>query len=190
LATTSGELPHSTANDLIANLFSALGLSNPPNCLRVPCANDLATDIDFFPEIIYPWDDNSYLLNSCPAAAPGYTPADCVYQIHDGDPNPNWQGAWATFRPGIWVENEDYAKARALVSDKSYFAGEALCPAWQGFQHGAWESGRHQARTIIYELYGMSNRQIKAWEKLSNNILASVGCEVSGIPQFRNSKTQ
>ena len=196
--------------------FFALGLCSSddecePGCVRAPCPNpDVhsqtcpnltdpnSTDpvcrrIDLFPsidgEIDYPpWEDSS--LVSCPLNP------QCVYEIRD-DINPRWKGSWSSFGnpsgTNVGWTHADYNKARAPINSTLYFGGEALCPVWQGFQHGAWNSGREQAREMIYDLRGLSNTSDFTkddWKKFSDGYVTASFCEYpDGTPPFRKSKT-
>ena len=78
-----------------------------------------------------------------------------------------WKGTWASsikYTPtgssnsdlqAYQDEYEYVIKAPLNYTDgKSaiHFAGEAYCARWAGFTHGALDSGRLEARKIIYEI--------------------------------------
>ena len=73
-----------------------------------------------------------------------------------------------------------------------HFAGEAYCDRWAGFTHGALDSGRLEARKIIYEMNGIdpSDQAAADWEAISDTYLVKPNCDlpIDAAP-YKGSKT-
>ena len=133
---------------------------------------------------------------------------DCLYEIRDGYngagdssiPSNKWMGAWSTFENTAW-KNGDYKETRQPLEDGGnkymYFAGEALCPVYAGFQHGAWNSGRLVARDMIRDLRTQNQLPKEDFEnfvKYSDTQISTgrgVECEIptDGTTPVRKAKT-
>jgi Flavin containing amine oxidoreductase len=169
-------LDDANAMALIGRLFRVLGIS--ASCER---ANPTVTPplIDLFNPV---------------GDLGGY---DCLYQIDDGINGGNrWRGAWSTLVP-YWNQ-QDYDEIMAPMAPiedpdnpKLFFAGEAYCPVWVGFQHGAWDSGRLQAREMLFELNQFQDTDKDEWKRYSDAFLTSPRCDIpDGVtPPIRKSKT-
>ena len=172
-------LPHGTANEIIKfNLLKGvLGLDDNQisaigNCARVkgPRGGPLTL---FPPEdaqlVDQPWAEYEEYYTSG-SENPPLSEANCIYQIFDGpelkfptgpddEHRPNlWNGAWPNFMTR-WTD-EEYDCARANldrgtkvceegVDPVLLFAGDAMCPRFFAFQHGAVQSGIQIANKIV-----------------------------------------
>jgi Flavin containing amine oxidoreductase len=155
--TPTGSLSDDVANDLIAStLFKVLGIPATVRCDRS------GVRLDHFPDPITGAFDPSPPMNGC------------HYYISDGPNNADqldqsWLGAWSTLREG-WTRS-DYDDIIEPYGNL-HFGGEAYCLRWTGFQHGAWDSGRLEARNILQQLYNWDTSKIDEWNAYSNNLLS------------------
>jgi hypothetical protein len=120
-----------------------------------------------------------------------------------------WKGTWASFRPYVPPgsspddlqahndEYEDVIKAPLYYSNSDetaiHFAGEAYCGRSGGYTHGALDSGRLEARKIIYALSTIDpgSQAAKDWEAISNKHLVPPNCDapLDYGPPYQKSKT-
>ena len=170
LVDLNGVLPDTTAQTLIDNLLHAIDLNI--NCVRA------TGSIDFFPPI-------DWVASGIPSWA------DCAYQIFDGAPNDLFRGSWSTLIPG-WSFTEYNTTVEPIFRGADpviYFAGEAICLRWTGFQHGAWNSGRTQVRKIINSY--LTDTEKELWRQYSDaDFPEPPVCELPTFtPPVRKSKT-
>lgn len=135
LIDTAGEVPNNIVIDLIeTTLNKVLGL---PSAVIGDCQRYTGGALDL--------------------VAPTGSEA-CIFQIFDGPEREDWNGAWPTFKPG-WKQAHygcvlaDLAANAITCEDADnpvlLFGGDAYCPNFVSFQHGAFLSGIEKANKII-----------------------------------------
>jgi hypothetical protein len=197
----------SAVGALIDNLFEALGLDSEVS--GVECAGvEQDEDLNKYnPDAILKYP---FLTGSEVPCLFQYRSTQHTIQVGPSTRQDAWKGTWASFRPYVPPsasspndlqahndEYEDVIKAPLYYSNSDetaiHFAGEAYCGRWGGFTHGALDSGRLEARKIIYALNTIDpgSQAAKDWEAISNKHMVPPNCDapLDYGPPYQKSKT-